>query len=101
MITVTHEPLSAEKAAKVRRWLVSEERALLESVVQGVIAAHEVQAVNESMTEPHVIISEKCLSPSSNLRVIQAARYQIFLEVLEEFSKDETPMQTVKLSTYG
>lgn len=96
MLLHSPQPLSQPDELAVAEFLSHKGRAILDRVIRGQIAAYVNRANDLILKSPLDVLAKGPENPKARELNIQAAKFQIFLDMLAEFSKPETKFEFSK-----
>lgn len=97
MIDCREEPLTLQEQDKLVKWLGQGECSTLIRVAQGKLKLEACKVLPEAMDAADPTKGFPLKIEAANAHLLAAARYRIFLDVLNEFKAQKT-FNTVKLS---
>jgi len=96
MLIQTPVQLSQPDLIALNDFLQHKGRSILEKVIKGQIAAYANKAHAEMLTTPLNVLAAGPENSKARANNIAAAKYQIFLDVLQELSKPEHEFEMTK-----
>lgn len=90
MISITQEPFTEERTAKVKLWLVSPESQDVEKLVKGQIAELISQSGNTAMKVAVGVLQANDVPTDCKDKIAAAATLELFLVTLDHLRKQDT-----------
>lgn len=99
MITVREEPVTAQQQAEIAEMLANTPalNGLLK-IVRSEIAALQAEAANGCLAHPLALLRQRTLPPSSEEKLAEAARLEVFVTVMTEFQRGTRPLKRFSIS---